>query len=163
MFDRQPQLVTVTAQIEVAVAPGVEFRGTTQGLACTSMAAFASVVHEQHCGVELALECSQEGEQWGDVGCCIFVDAVETHEGVEHEQAWAQGGDGVAETTAIVFEVDTQSRCGDDMDIERIERDVCGAGDAFEALSYGVQCILGGEEHDGTGVCDGETAQAGRA
>ena len=106
MLDSQPELVAVAAQIEIAVAPRVEFGGASQRLSSPSVAAFAGMVHEQHRGLEVALQPAQVGEQGCDIGSGILVDTMQAHEGVEYEQARAQRRDGVGESTPVVFEVD---------------------------------------------------------
>ena len=57
MLDGQRQRLAVTAQIEVAVAPGVELGGAAQGLAgAEAGAALPGVVHDEHGDAVAALQ-----------------------------------------------------------------------------------------------------------
>ena len=44
----------------------------------------------------LALECAQIGEQRGDLAGVVFVDAMQTYERNEHDQARREGAHGLA-------------------------------------------------------------------
>ena len=60
MFGRENQLGGTTAQVEVGVAPAVQFAGAAQGLSGTSgMAIFPGVMDQQDGQLELALELAQ--------------------------------------------------------------------------------------------------------
>ena len=63
VFDRHDDLPLAPAKVQVAVAPGMEFRRTAQPLPRARGAALACVVHEYHGGLETALELAQEREQ----------------------------------------------------------------------------------------------------
>ena len=98
VLDRQAERVAAAAQIEVGVAPGVEFGGAAQGLPGAGVrGALAGVVDEQHGGVEVALEVAQVGEHRRDLGRGVLVDAVQADEGIEHEQRGPQGRDRLAQ------------------------------------------------------------------
>ena len=57
MLGGQGQLGTFAAQVEIGVAPAVEFAGTAQGLAgAAGLGVFAGVVNQQDGQLELALE-----------------------------------------------------------------------------------------------------------
>jgi hypothetical protein len=43
------------------------------------------MVHERDTGVKFTLQLAQVGEERSDVGGGVFVDAMQTHEGIEHE------------------------------------------------------------------------------
>ena len=98
MFDGQAERVAAAAQVEVGVAPGVELGGAAQGLAGPGVrGALAGVVHEEHGGVEVALEVAQVGEHRGDLGRGVLVDAVQADEGIEHEQRRPEARDRLAQ------------------------------------------------------------------
>ena len=92
MFDGEPQAGAVAAQVEVGVAPGVQLGGAAQGLAGAEVGgALAGMVDEEHGAGEVPLELAQGGEHGGDLGGHVLVDAMQAHEGVEHEERGAQG------------------------------------------------------------------------
>ena len=111
-------------------------------------------------GVEPSLQVAQEGEDGGDFGDGVLVDAMQAHQGVEDEQARSDVLDGVVQALAVGAMVEAQDRHVDDGDVEAFEGGGGGAGDAFEAAAHDMTGILGGEQHDGSGLCGGEVTQA---
>ena len=107
------------------------------------------------------LQFAQEGEQRGDVAADILVDAMQTHERIEDQQPWPEGGDGLLEPRAVGLEIEAQAGRGDHLDVEFGESDPGGGTDAFEALTDDMQRVLGGVEQHTAGALDGEAAQAG--
>ena len=94
VLDREGEIIAIAAEIEVGVAPGVEFGGSSQSLAGPDVAgALLGVVDEEHRDGMATLQFAQEGEQGCDFATGIFVDAVQAHEGIEDEQAWLELGD----------------------------------------------------------------------
>jgi hypothetical protein len=93
VLDRQQQAFAVAAQVQVAVAPCVQLRRAAQGLAGAGVAALAGVVDERDGAAEAALQLAQVGEQRGDLGGGVLVDAVQPHEGVEDDEARPQAFD----------------------------------------------------------------------
>jgi hypothetical protein len=118
------------------------------------------MMDEDDGGAEAALELAEEGKQGSDFTACVLIDAVEADKGIEDEEAWFQGGDGVDESEAVVLDVEPEGDGSDDVDVEAREIDVGGAADAFDATADDVQGVLSGEEEDGPLVSDGKTAQA---
>ena len=152
MLDRQREIIAVATQIEIAVAPGVELGGTAQGLTGPDGAALLGMVDDEHGRAMPALQLTQGGEQRRHLAAGILVDAVQSHERVEDQQARLQSGDGVGEVAAVGVEVEAQDRRRDHLDIEVGERAACGGRDAFEAPAHNVECILGGKEQDAAGA-----------
>jgi hypothetical protein len=48
---------------------------------------------------------------------------MQTHEGIEHEQAWLQFGDGLVEAVAVGLEIEPHGGGGDHLHVEIGERD----------------------------------------
>ena len=111
--------VAVAAEVEVGIAPGMELGGAAQGLAGADVAsALLGVVDDDHGDGVAALQLSQIGEQWRHLTAGVLIDAMQTHEGIEHEQARLQVGDGVVEASAVGREIQSHGGCGDDLDVE---------------------------------------------
>ena len=161
MLDGQGDVPLSSAQVQVAVAPCMELGRPAKRLAGARGGAFARVMDEHHGGVEASLEISQERQDGGDVGDGVLVDAVQTHQGVEDEQAGPDTLDGVEQALSVVVQVEAQDRDVDDGDVEVSEGRGGGAGDAFEARAHDVPGVLGGEQHDGSGTRGGEVSQGG--
>ena len=74
MFDGQRQLVTIAAQIEVAVAPGVELGGAAQRLAGAGVGrTLAGVMDDEDGHVVAALQVAQIGEERRDLAAGVLV------------------------------------------------------------------------------------------
>ena len=160
MLDRQREILAVAAQVEVGIAPGVELRGAAQRLTGADAATtLLGVMDDEHGNVMPALQLAQVGEQRGDLAAGVLVDAVETYERIEDEQARLQSGDGLGEVAAVGIQIEPNGGRGDDLDVEIGQRHTGCCRDAFEASAHDVQCVLGGEEQDATGTRHGEAAQ----
>ena len=160
VFDAHEALPLAPAQVEIAVAPGMQLRRSPQRLAGPGGGALAGMVHEHDGGVEAALEVAQEAEDGGDVGDGVLVDAVQAHQGVEDEQSGLDALDGLMQALAVAFEVEAQDRDIDDGDVEGLEPGAGGASDALEAVAHDVPGVLGGEQHHGAASVGAEVAQA---
>ena len=165
MFDGQDDaIVTVSAEIEVGIAPGMELRRSAQGLPGADGAGSFFGMVDKHDGDGVApLRFAQEGKQWRDVAADVLVDAVQTHERIEDEQARFQPGDGLIETCTVGLEIEAQTGRGDHLHVEFGETDAGGGTDTFKAAADDVQGVFGGIEQDAAGSADREAAQAGDA
>ena len=120
MLDGQDDaIVAVAAEIEVGIAPGVEFRRSAQGLTGADGAGSLPGMVDDHDGDGVAtLQFAQEGEQRRDIAADILVDAMQAHERIEDEQPRLQPGDGLVETCAVGLEIEAQAGRGDHLDVE---------------------------------------------
>lgn len=151
----------VAAEVEIGVAPAVEFARTAQGLAGPGgVGILAGMVHDEHGELELTLELTQEAQERGDLGGFVLVDAMETDQGIEHEQAGTTLRDGPFQTPAVGGQVQAQARGGDDIDREGGEVDAGGGTDAEQALADDGVGVLGGKEEHRAGKDGAEPAEA---
>ena len=164
MLDGQNDaVVTIAAEVEVGIAPGVEFRRPAQGLTgADGTGALSGVVDDGHGDGVTPLQLAQEGEQRGDLAADILIDAMQPHERIEDQQAWLEPAHGLVETRAVSIEVEAQAGRGDHLDVEFGQRDAGGGTDALEAAPNDVQGVFGRIEQNATGAADREAAQAGR-
>src|SRR5215475_1350449 len=88
---------------------------------------------------------------------------MQTHEGIEHQQARLHLGDRLVEASAVGFEIEPHDGSGDDLDVEIAKREACGSADAVEPSTHGVERILGGVEQHASGARYLEAAQTWRA
>ena len=80
-------IVAVAAEIEVGIAPGVEFGRSAQSLTGADGAgALPGVVDDGDGDGVTALQFAQEGEQRRDFAADILIDAMQAHERIEDEQ-----------------------------------------------------------------------------
>ena len=88
------------AEVEVGIAPGMEFGGASQGLAGADVAgALLGVVDDDDGDAVAALQLAQIGEQRRHLAAGVLIDAMQAHEGIEDEQARLQLGDGRIEAS----------------------------------------------------------------
>ena len=160
MLDGHEGLPVATAQVEVTVSPGVQLTAAPQGLARPRGPALASVVDEQHGGLEAALQVAQEAEDGGDVCDGVLVHAVQADQGVEDHEARCDALHGLLQTVPVVEMVEAQCRHVDDGDVEGLEAGACGPGDPLQTLAHEVAGVLGGEQQDRAGAGRGEVPQA---
>src|SRR6185437_9844507 len=133
------------AQVQVRVAPGVELRGAAQGLSGAGVAGgFPRMMYEEHGEGVLALKLPQVRQERCDLAARVLIDAVQTDEGIENQQARLQGGDCLLEELAIAFEVESQRLCGDHLYVESLELAAGRMADAFESCAHDVLRVLGG-------------------
>src|SRR5271166_3873864 len=96
--------------------------------------ALAGMVDEGDGGVVVALQGAQIGQERRDLTGDVLIDGVQAHKGVENEELGLQVSDGSLQGLLVFSAIESQSRDGDDMDIEAFEVDAGGVGDALEAL-----------------------------
>src|SRR5690349_6721721 len=76
MLDGERELVALPPQVEIAVAPSVELRGTAQRLPATRPGgAFLRVMDDDDGKRITALQLSQIGEQGSDLAAGVLIDA----------------------------------------------------------------------------------------
>jgi hypothetical protein len=137
-------------------APGVELRGAAQRLTGADAAtALLGVMDDEHGNVMPALQLAQVSEQRGDLAAGVLVDAVETYERIEDEQARRQSGDGLGEVAAVGIQIEPDGRRSDNLDVEIGQRHTGCCRDSFEASAHAMQCVLRGKEQDATGTARG--------
>ena len=162
MLTRKDEILTLAAQIEVAIAPGVELSGAAPRMACAAATATRlSVVDDEHSEAMASLQLAQVAEQRADFAAGILVDAVKPHEGIEDEQAWLEVGDGIGEVAPIGLEIEPERGGGDDLDIDIREVDAGGGRDALEPPAHSGRGVLGGIEEDTAGVGHDIAAETG--
>ena len=125
--------------------------------------ALAGVVHEQDGGVELALEVAQVREHRRDLGGGVFVDAVQAHERIEHEQRRLQGRDRLAQAILVLGQIQAEGRGGDDLEIEGLKHDASGPGNTRQARAHDVERVFGGEEQHAPSAGGAKAPQTRRA
>ena len=87
MLGGQGQPGAFAAQVEIGVAPAVEFTGATQVLARRSgVGVFAGMVDQHDGQVKLALELAEVRKQSGDLSGVVFIDAVESDQRIEDQE-----------------------------------------------------------------------------
>ncbi len=149
VFDGEREFAARATQIQVRIAPGVELGGAAQRLAVAHAAGgFAGVMHHEHGELVLSLQGAQVREQRGDFAAGVFVDAVQAHGRIEHQEARLQLHDGVFEAGAVSGLIEAYGGGGDDVHVEVFELAVDGdrnprlSGDrrAFSIFWYSVAC-----------------------
>ena|SRR6185437_15787558 len=156
MLDAESQMAgRRAAQVEVRVAPGVELRGAAKRLSGAGVAGgLLRMMHEEHGESVPALKLAQVREERCDLAARVLVDPVQTHEGIEDQQARLQGGDRLLEEIAIPLEIESQRLCGDHLYIEGLEFAAGRMTDAVESRAHDVLGVLGGVKQHAAGLWD---------
>lgn len=160
VFDGEPELIVMGAEVEVGVAPGMEITRAAQVLSGEGPIGLSGVVDEEDGEGEGALQLAEVGEEGGDLEGGILVEAVEADEGIEDQQAGAMGVEGVGEAALVGGQVEAELIGEDEEDGQLGEVDLSGLGEALESSADLEGVILGGEEEDWTGLGDRESSEA---
>lgn len=118
------------------------------------------MVHHQDGEIVLTLQPTQKSQQGRDLVGHVFVNAVQTHEGVEDQEFGLMVSDRLGQGLAICVEVQPQARRGDHLDVDVCQFEIRGAAQRVEAVTHDVQGILGREDQHTPRPWDGETPQA---
>lgn len=121
--------------------------------------ALARMMHEGNGRGVIALQAAQIGEQGGDFRGDVLVDGVQTHQRVKQDEVRPEKSHGRLQGLLVLLAIEPQRRHGDDMDIQALEFDACGMGNALETTSDDLRGILGGKQQDASGSRDLEVAQ----
>ena len=148
-------MAAFAAQVEVGVAPTVQFTGTAQGLArAAGVGVFAGVMDQDHGQLELTLQFPEVRQQRGDLRRVVFIDAMESDQRIQDEQDGPQILDGVGKALAIGGGIQPDGGRGDDIDSQGLKTHLSGAGDALQSLAHDSQGVLGGKEQHFSGAAD---------
>ena len=122
MLGGHDDLPVAPAQVEIAVAPGMQLAAAAQRLAGAAGATLASVVDEQHSGPEAALQVAQEAEDGSDFRNRVLVDAMQADQGIEDEEARSDPFDGLQQPLPVEAMIEAERGHVDDGDVEGLER-----------------------------------------
>ncbi len=162
VLDGEDERVLLPADVEVGVAPGVKVTAAAErepGL-CAGATVFACMMHDEDGDVVLALQGAEIPEQRGDLTGVVLVDAVQSDEGIEDEQARRIAADGVSQARLVAPAIEAQNGDGDDVDGNGCEIELSSAADAREARLDDGRRVLGHVEEDGARVVDVEGSEA---
>src|SRR5262244_501897 len=93
------------------------------------------MMHEGNGGGVIALQAAQIGEQGGDFRGDVLVDGMQTHQRVKQDEVRPEKSHGRLQGLLVLLAIEPQRRHGDDMDIEALEFDARGMGNALETTS----------------------------
>src|ERR1700736_2831956 len=114
MFDSQSQLVSETTQVKIRVAPCMELRGSAQCLTGPyATGALLGVMDDEHSEVMPSLQLAQVCEQGSHLTAGVFVDAMQAHERIQHQQPRLELLDSLFETGTICLEIQPHGRSRD--------------------------------------------------
>ena len=96
MLDGQHDAISlVAAKVEVEFLPAWNSDDQRRASPARTAPPPSGMVDDGHGDGMTPLQFAQEGEQWGDLAADILIDTVQPDEGIEHEQARLQPGDGL--------------------------------------------------------------------
>ena len=122
----------------------MELGGAAQRLAGAHVSGgFSGVMHDEHGEAVLALQGAQVREERCDFAAGVLIDAMQPHEGIEHQQAGLELRDGFIEARAIGLLIEPYGGCGDHVNVEIFQITRRGGTDALESAAHDVQSVLG--------------------
>lgn len=162
MLDGEDERVLLSADVEVGVTPRVEVAtaAESESRLRARRAVLAGVMDDEDGDVELPLKGAEIAEESGDLAGVVLVDAVESNEGIEDEEAGSATADGIAEARLIATAIETQNGDGDDVDGHLGEVEAADLADATKPRLDDGAGVLGHVEQDGASVVDVEGAEA---
>jgi hypothetical protein len=161
VFKGHDKAMLPSRQIGIGIAKGVKVRAAAKGLSGLCALPLAGMVYEDHSAVMGALELAQVAQQFGDIGGGIFIEAVQSDQGIEKEQAWLIALEGFVEAALIGAEVQAQAWCGDGKKRERSDVEAPVPAERQNAAANGGQGILSQIDQDRALGIDREASQAG--
>jgi len=120
MLDREGEGISAAPEIEVRVAPRVEFGAAPECLPWSKISAsLPGVMHDDDRKLETSLEVAEVGQDGGDFSGGVFIDAaMEADEGIEDEEPRLEGLDRLRQGTLVFRRIDVEGWRGDDLDVE---------------------------------------------
>jgi hypothetical protein len=120
--------------------------------------ALLCVVDDEDGEIMSSLQLAQVGEQGGDFAAGVLVDAMQTHERIQHQQAWLELLDGAFEPTAIGRQIQPYRECGDHVNIQFLKTNVGCSTDALEPTPHDMERVFCGVQQYATRPWHGEVA-----
>ena len=165
MFGGQGQLGAFAAQVEIGVAPAMEFAGTAQGLARDGCR-WSLCGRDEPGGWpgETGAAVRAGRRAGGDLGGVVFIDPMKSDQRIQDQQAWVGGARRCAARRWRSAGVSSRSEGAVMTSTGKASKaNLSGCGDAFQALADDGQRVFGREEQHRCRCGDRELAQAGRA
>jgi hypothetical protein len=160
VLDGDGDVIGVSAEVKGRVGPGVKVTGAAESLTCAAGGGLACVVDDDDGSVVLALHFAEKGEECGDFGGAVFVNAMEADERIEQDDAGLMQSQGPVDAKPVAVEIEAERWCGDDTEGQVGEVEVAAGAEACEALLHRRRGVLRHVEENGPGVVDGEAAEA---
>lgn len=158
VLDSDGEVITEAADVDSAVGPSVEVSRPAEGLTGVYGTTLLGVMDDDDGDVVLALHLAKEGEESGDIGGTIFVDAVKANERIEEEHAGRVGAECAVDAGTIAVEIEAESGSGDDIERNASEVETAVAAEPGEAELEISGSILGEVDKSGAWVVHGEAA-----
>ena len=120
----------------------------------------AHVVDDEDGDGMAALHLADKSEEGRDVRAAVFVQTVQSHQGVEQQELRAQTRERCVESLLIGLEIESDRVGCDDVEIEGVEVELAVGAEGAEALAYARKGVLGEVDEGGASLVDGEAIEA---
>ena len=117
------------------------------------------MVDQEDGGVEGDSQCTQYGENGGDLAGVIFIGALEAYERIKDQQLGALAGERKVEPVQVLGTVETERGVEDEPDIECGEVGAARVRDALDATFDLMRRVFSREHEHRPGTGDREAAQ----
>jgi hypothetical protein len=150
VFDGELQVVAFSGEIDIAVSERVEVGASAEALPWACVGTLAGVVGEDNGYGVSAFKFSQKPQEPGDFAGTVFIESMESYQGIEEEHFWLQACQGFVKANAVLLAVEAHDGGGDEVHVEGVDGNIscfcklCNAGlDLFNS-------ILGHEDESGS-------------
>ena len=130
-------------EVASGIDPCVQVGAAAKRLTEIASSALGHMVNDEDGDVVTAVEFAKKAEQAGDICGTVLIQAMQTYERVEHEQLGPERGDRGVERASVALDVEAQTRCGDDVQVEAAQRDASVLTDLSDAVAYTWQSVFG--------------------
>jgi hypothetical protein len=121
--------------------------------------ALAHVVDDENRDGVTALHLAQETEQSRDIGAAVFVQAMESHQGIEQQELGPPAGERRIEALLVALQIEPHGRRRDDVKVESCEIEAAMGTEGAEALADTREGVLGEVDEGRASVVDGEAIE----
>ena len=164
VLDGELQTVVGTPhEVAGGVGPGMQIGGAAQGLAEIAAGALGHVVDEDQSELIAAVDGAQKAEQGRDIRGAVFIEGMESDQGVQQQECGADALHGVVESELVALGIEAQPVSSDDLQVEAGQIEAAVAAQVGDAVADAWQSILGEIHQGGSGGVDREPPEGGSA
>jgi len=152
MLTGEAQAIAMLCEVRVIVPKRVKVATPTQGLTTMCADALAHVMDDKDGDGMAALHLAEKAEEGRDVRAAVFVQTVQSHQGIEPQELRAQTRERGVEPLLIGLQIESDRvGCGD-VEIECVEVELAVGAEGAETLAYAREGVFGEvDEARGTG------------
>jgi len=159
VLERKDDLLSLTREVRITVAEGVQIGASSKGLPRLSATLLARVMHQDQGEIERALKLAEVGEQTRDVLAVVLIEGMKAHQRIEQEKPRAVARERGTQALLIRRAIETKNGFGDDDKVELVDVDAPVPAEALQSRAPLSAFVLGKVNEAAPGRLDGESSQ----